>query len=327
MHMYLLGAAAKQTFADSVAGKVTLLALTAILGFASAFVLEQIKRKREPHKQISWDMDIERGLVAVSPSVKERVEVLYRNRPTNNLLAVRFKASNTGNQVVKSQYIRFEFSRLTTILDEDLDPPPPRELGAEQARIPELQQNETRYVIKHLERGQEVNFLFVVDGEDAGPPSPHPYNEEGDVSFIPRDVARVDEDTEHVQPFVFWTFFFLVIPTIFTSISGGDYPFSNAFLAGLRIVLLVPILPHVPAIARLAQRCVSRLVAEVKASQEVRISGRNFAFLSENSTLSGEISFEGDGSAKENPSLTEDDRTPNALDAEVKPSNPEELTR
>ena len=310
MNMYL--GASNQGFADSVTGKVSFLVLTAIIGFVSAYVLEQVKRRREPHKQISWDMDIERGLVAVSPSVKERVQVLYRNSPTDNLHAVRFRASNTGNQLIKDQYIRFEFGSRTTILDEGLDPSPPRELGVEQARMPDLPDNETRYVIKHLERGQEVNFLFVVAGQDAGQPVPYPYNEEGNVDFTPRDVARVTEDIEHVRPFVFWLFLFLVVPPVFSSVGSGDlfYLFGDAFMALLRIVLLIPLLLHLRPVARLAQRCVSKLIADVKASREVRISGGgNVALLSENSTLNGNIRFGQNGSSEERSSQAQSEMT------------------
>jgi hypothetical protein len=307
MRMYILGVAAKQGFADTTLGKASFLVLTAILGFVSAWVLAQLNRKKEPYKQISWDMDVERGLVAVNPSIRERVQVLYKNKPIDNLYAVRFRASNTGNQVIKNQYIRFEFSPLTSILDEGPDPLPPRELGVEQARTSELSEHETRYVIKHLERSQEVSFLFVVAGKDAGPPIPYPLNDEGNVDFIPRDAARVTEDIEHVQPFVFWTFFFLFIPSVFTS-TGYFGIFSDAFVTLLRIVLLIPILPHIWPIARLAQRCISRFIAEVKTSQEIRISGgESFAFLSENSTLNGDISFGSNGNGIKDPLMTQDD--------------------
>jgi hypothetical protein len=314
--MYLHEAAANQGFADSVTGKVALLVLTAIIGFVGSYVLEQYKRRREPHKQISWDMRVERGLVAVSPSVKERVQILYRNSPADNLHAVRFKASNTGNRVIKNQYIRFEFGPLTTMIDEGRDPPAPRELGVEQARTPDLPRNETRYVIKHLERRQEVDFLLVVAGKDAGEPVPYHLNDEGDVDFIPRDVARVTEDIEHVQPFAFWLFLFLFVPSIFGFVSNSFFfffsDFSGAFVVLLRVVLLIPVLLHLRPVTRLVQRCVSTLIADVKASQEVRISGgRNFTFLSENSTLHGDISFGQDESNEEKPSLAQDGMTPN----------------
>jgi hypothetical protein len=255
-------------------------------------------------------MDVERGLVAVSPSVKERVQILYRDNPAENLHAIRFRASNTGNQLVKDQYIRFEFGPLTTILDEGLDPIPPREIGAEPAHVPDLSSHETCYVIKHLEHGQEVSFLFVVAGKDAGQPVPHPYNEEGNVDFMPRDVARVTEDIEHVRPFLFWLFLFFTIPLVFTYVSSSDffYFFGGAFMVLLRAVLLVPVLLHLIPVVRLVQRCVARFISETKPPQDVRFWGDgNFAFLSENSTVSGSITFGQNGSGEASPSLTQED--------------------
>jgi hypothetical protein len=278
--MHQIEAASNSGFADTTTGKISFLVLTAVLGFVSAWVLAQINRKKEPHKQISWDMDVERGLVAVSPSIREHVKVLYEDRLIDNLCVVRFRAANTGNRVIKNQYIRFKFSEQTTILDEGPDPLPSRELGIEHELVPDLSRNETRYLIKHFESGQEVAFLFVVAGKDAGPPIPYPWNDEGDVDFAPRGAARVTEDVEHVKPFAFWVLLYWLVPGFFFFANDFGF-FGSSFAALVQLIFLIPILPHVAPMARLVQRYVVKLTAEAKAGQEVHISGaEKIAFLS-----------------------------------------------
>jgi Na+/H+ antiporter NhaA len=61
--------------ADTFWGKVLLGAIAAGIGFALSILVDRIKVRREPRKEISWDAHEEGGIVAVSPAIRERVEI------------------------------------------------------------------------------------------------------------------------------------------------------------------------------------------------------------------------------------------------------------
>lgn len=291
MHFLSTAAAAPQNFTDTTTGKATFLVLTAILGFVSALALEQIKRRRDPHKQLSWDMSIEQGLVAVSPTVKERVQVLYENRPTDNLHAVRFKVSNTGNQVIKDQYIRFEFDAQTKILDHRIDPAAPREIGVAEASLPEYGPNEVRYAIKHIEHGQDVNFAFTIAGDHAEPPTLYPFNPEGDVDFTRRDAAKDRADTEHIRPFLIGLIIFIFVPYILSPLAGSIS--TDAAIGLLRIILAIPVAPHIAPAARIIQRIIVKSLADTQESLRINTGvGSNVALFKEGSIMHGDITFQ-----------------------------------
>jgi hypothetical protein len=290
--MMYLAAQSGHSWTDGSAFKVVLPFATAVLGFVSSYVLELFRRKREIHKQISWNVETEQGMVSVSPSIQERVRVLYQGNHVDNLHAFRFVVTNSGNRVVKDQHIRFEFKRGVVVLDDELDPKPPREIGALRIFDPALEQNEIQYKIEHLERRQQVNFLFLVAGTEIEIPALHPYNKEGDVDFVQRDSERVRADSEHVRPFLSILLAFIVLPPMVR----GIWSFQEDLLGELisvviRAGLAVAALPHIPAITRLAQRIIANSV-EKRNGSDIEVKG-NAVVLVDRSNMGGDVHFGG----------------------------------
>jgi len=60
--------------------KVTIAVISAILAFLSAYILAQLKQRKEPKKQLSYNVSIREGLVEVKKDVREKVKVLSKYR-------------------------------------------------------------------------------------------------------------------------------------------------------------------------------------------------------------------------------------------------------
>lgn len=282
-------AATKESWLDSPTGKISILLLTALAGFMSSYLLERIKRRNQPHKQLSWEISSEQGLVSVSPSIREQVQILFRDNHVENLHAYNFRVTNSGNTVVKNQYIRFQFSASTTILEHGPDTSMPRELGMELIANPVLPPHEIRYLIRHLEVSQEAKILFLVAGSDVQQPVPYPLNEEGDVRFVRRDIAKVTEDAEHIRPFIIWGFSFIVFPLM-----AGELIFDSS-LAGLlegalRIAFFVPMSIHIAPVARMLQRALAA-IASSKSGGAVDVAGNALVLVGEYSQVYGGVAF------------------------------------
>jgi hypothetical protein len=249
---------AKGSSSTSITGGAIVAVLSAILGFVSAYAISQIQRRREPRKQLSWELQTEEVQLEVSSEIKERVGVLYRDTRVQNLTAVACQVSNTGNRVVKNEQVRFNFGDQAQVLEHSLYPPPEPELDAAQIDDHGLTDLDFVYRIGQLEIGQQVRFLFVLAGPNPiVSPAPHAKNEEGDVQFIRRGTERIVADQEHLRPFFVTLFAFLVVPLIISPLSGEfGFDFGGAILAAVRVVLLIPLLPHIAPIARLAQQLV-----------------------------------------------------------------------
>ncbi len=113
--------------------KVTVALVSAVLAFIGSFILLQFQKRRESKKMLSYDTFIRKGLVEVEEDVKEKVKVLYEGNEIKDLYHVACNVQNTGNTVVTNQYLRFEFSVGTSIVDKYYDPEPERELAVEES--------------------------------------------------------------------------------------------------------------------------------------------------------------------------------------------------
>jgi hypothetical protein len=252
---------------NSLMAKILLALVAGVIGFVSAAILDRRKARRDPRKQLSWDASEDRGIGSVRPGVSEKVKILYDGTEVNDLFLVRCNVTNTGNRVVKAQRLRFEFPRGCQILDCYPDPAPPKEYG-----LAELDQGdqttERLYSIGQLEVNQRVGLAFVVTGQTISGWAIHPHNNEGDVAFTRRDVARTLEDQAHVSAFLKYLFFLVLLPPIvsgaFGAFSFSDFRFIGTTLASiLSIWFLLLLSPHLlPTI-----RVVTRMLTEPKKDQ------------------------------------------------------------
>lgn len=253
-----LGVAKGSSFSSITGNAAVVAVLSAILGFASAYVIYQIQRRREPRKQLSWELHSEEAQLEVSSEIKERVGVLYRDTRVQNLTAVTCAVSNTGNRAVKNEQVRFNFGDQTQVLEHSLYPTPEPELGVVKVDDHGLTSLDFVYRIGQLEVDEQVRFLFVLSSQNPiTSPAPHAKNDEGDVQFIRRGTERIVADQEHLRPFFVTLFAFLVVPLILSPLSDAfGFDFGGAVLAVVRIILLIPLLPHLAPVARLAEQLV-----------------------------------------------------------------------
>jgi hypothetical protein len=229
----------------------------AVIGFIFALILARIQARGAPRKAISWAAEIEKP-PQLDKGKEGKLGVSYNGVPVKDLVQVRVLVENTGNTVIKNEYVRFKLPAGSKILEVATDPAPEPELGVSEVLEPGLSNMERRYKIGHLEVGQNVRFLLATDGGAwnswAGI---YPFNEEGDVLFQRRDIARAREDVEEVRPFIRSAagVFLLMILAIAT-----PYPTSLVF-AGLAAPLCIYIILIAPRIFQVVQRLISPAAA------------------------------------------------------------------
>jgi hypothetical protein len=193
--------------------------LSAVLAFLSGYALAGVSKKKGSGKKLSYNLSITNGVVQVDKEVKERVKILYNDELIDNLYNVEFELENTGDTVVKSQEIRFEFPEDTRILDFSFDPEPEPEMGATKIETGAgLKPHERKCRIGQIERGQKVGVQFAATNKaDIQEVKIHPFNEIGDVEFSPREIAKQMSDKEQVTKFLIYSIFYLLIPPVFDS--------------------------------------------------------------------------------------------------------------
>lgn len=262
----------------------SLAVFTAILGFIAAVITQRFQDRRSPRKGISWDVTIERP-ASLKKDDHNRIGISYNGRPVADLVQVRVLIENTGNTVVKNEYLRFELPSQATLLEMSPDPTPEPELGVEEVDEPPFSrplrpidsQPDRIYRIGHFEAGQIVSFLIVTDGgawntwDDI-----HPYNEDGGVPFQQRDIARAREDAEEVLPFIRMVTAFLLL-AILVSITPTP---ASYVLSGVALFPLVRIIIAAPRILRVVQQLLKLLsknlyTVTVADSQGIQIGDTN----------------------------------------------------
>jgi hypothetical protein len=165
--------------------------------------------------------------------------------------------------VVKDQYIRFALPSSVELVDVYLDPIPEPELGVKEVQLesPNGQGGpERRFHISHFERRQSLAFSFIVTGD--APPSLalHPFNQAGDVDFIPRSVSVASGQSQEVSVFVRLFILFILVPPVLRLLPnelGGRYLaiLSMLFL----LVLMVKRLGLVPTLIAQALQTLASL--------------------------------------------------------------------
>ncbi len=237
---------------------VVVAVLSAVLAFLSGYALAGIGKKKGSGKKLSYNLSIENGLIQIEKNVRKRVKVFYDSEAIENLYDVRFNLENTGNKVVKSQEIRFEFPEKTRILDFSFEPEPEEEMKVEKIDSG-LRDFESKVRIGQLEKDQSIGIRFTatstVDIQDV---KLHPYNEEGDVEFESRTINKALSDRDQVAKFLSLYIFYMIIPPILYL-----FPFIGDTLAAIvRFVILISlfkfIVPFSEIIADIIFRFISR---------------------------------------------------------------------
>jgi len=249
----LLSSASQNAASEEWALKIVLLIVGGAIGFAFSLLSDKIKTRRDPRKRLSYDFQVGSSMANVPASLTEKVAIFFEDvRVEGELFEVTCKFENTGNRVIKDQYLRFGFPSQTRILDAFLPGPPPPEIGVTEIPVPESALTDRRWQIEHLERGDSVTFGFLVSGPTATAPTVYPKNDEGDVELVLRSSAVADDDSRHVRPLLTLLLIYLFFPS-FSSL------FGSLFSDGVRLSLLILAFPHlVPASRYLSGRLTYR---------------------------------------------------------------------
>jgi hypothetical protein len=239
---------------DVLSNKYLVALAAALFGFFFSTLLEWRKNRKLPHKQLSWDAQVDSRLVEIESSMAGQILVTYAGKVVENLTSVIYRVTNTGNSVIKNQFLRFTFPERSKILKVYLDPEPEPELAVTEVTDAKKSREERRFELGHLEVGQSVQFRFLSDGGDWGTwTGVHPFNAEGNVDFQRRDVARVRADQEHVRPFFMYLVLLLTLPPF---ISLSILPLTDVARLAIALALIGLLIPHLAPVARLTERMV-----------------------------------------------------------------------
>jgi len=254
--------ASEAASADSLFGlgrdfweKAMIAVVGAVLGFIGNFALALMKKRSDPTKQISFDLQTQSRLVDVEERVQGKVRILYNESEVRDIYSAACNVENTGNTVVKRQFVRFTFPAESRILEKFFEPSPERELGVEEADLPELNNNEIRYQVAHLEAGQKIGFRFIIAGP-YGEPTLHPFNEEGDVKFLPRSISTAADHTRRSREFLRLLIMFSLIPQVFYIFPDE---LGSMAAASVRLAFLFLLLPRLSSFVHIVAQVLNRL--------------------------------------------------------------------
>jgi hypothetical protein len=244
-----------KTFLQNVAVAI----VSAILAFLSGYALSGLSRRQGSGKRLSYNLSLEKGLVTVEKNIKNKVKVLYEGQEVENLYHIKCDIENTGNTVVKSQYIRFEFPKGTDILDFSFDPVPEPEMKIEKISEAGLSSHEIKCRIGQIEREQRIGFRFTVTSSLDVELKLHPFNDSGDVEFSPRAVSKLANEQELITKFLTIYLMNILIPEIFDIIS---IPLSDLIGGLVRLVLLIYLYPLIVPFSQAVAKIISKWSSE-----------------------------------------------------------------
>ena len=239
--------------------------MSAVLAFLSGYAIAGVSRNKGSGKKLSYNLSITNGVVQIEKEVKERVKILYDDALIDNLYNVEFELENTGNTVVKSQEIRFEFPENTRILDFSFDPQPEPEMRVAKIESESgLKANERKCRIGHIEKSQKVKAQFAVTNKsDIQDVKVYPFNEIGDVEFSAREVAKQLSDKDQITKFLIYSILYFLIPPIFES-----FPilYGQIMAGAVRLVILFNLFTVIPSFAEACADLIIRLALFVSKS-------------------------------------------------------------
>lgn len=275
---------------DPFTEKVLVAIVTAILTLIVGYILFQLKERREPRKRLSYDLKTRHGLVAIEESIARYISLTYKGRSADKLTYVRCDIKNTGNTVIKAEFLRFEFSEGSQILDAYTEPLPPREYGVSEIAEPSLKPHERRYQIQHLEKQQQVGFRFVLSDTPEPEPRIVPFNEDGDVEVTAASISRAADDRQRIEHFIYLFVLSLIISQVF-SLLPAFLGIALSFMYGiLGIAMLMLLKPFSRAVAmaivnfgrpQQPEISISQLKQEKGASLSIA-AGHGYAHVSSN---------------------------------------------
>jgi hypothetical protein len=237
----------------------------------SGYALAGLSKKQGSGKKLSYSLSIDNGIVKIEKDIREKVKVLYESEEIENLYSIKVDLQNTGNTVIKSQEIRFEFPKETRILDFSFEPEPEQEMKVEKIRAG-LRDFEEKCKIGQIERGQSlgVRFTATSTAEIRGIKL-HPYNEGGDIEFTSKSITKALNDRDHIVKFLSLYILYLVVPPVLYL-----FPVIGETMAGIiRFAILIALFKSIVPFSEIVADIVFKLISKSKESSTINIFGNN----------------------------------------------------
>jgi hypothetical protein len=274
---------------------VAVAVLSAILAFLSGYALAGMSKRQRSGKKLSYSLSIENGLVKIEKDIRKRVKVFYNSEEIENLYNVNFDVENTGNTVIKSQEIRFEFPEETRILDFSFEPEPEQEMKVEKIETG-LRTFEKKCKIGQIERGQNLGVRFTATSTaEIGEIKLHPYNEGGDIEFASRSITKALSDRDHIAKFLSLYILYLVVPPVLYL-----FPVIGEMMTGLaRFVILISLFRLIIPFSEIIADIVFKLISKSEEGRIFNINGdvSNAVFGGENGNYQTYIHGENEGAS------------------------------
>jgi hypothetical protein len=114
-----------------------------------------------------------------------------------------------------------------------------------------------------------VGFRFVIAGP-YGEPTLHPFNEEGDVKFLPRAVSVAADHASRNREFLLFLIMSLLIPQVFYIF---PYQLGSMAAAAVRLGFLIVLLPRLGSFVHIIAQVLNRLALPHPPDVSVSIGG------------------------------------------------------
>jgi NADH:ubiquinone oxidoreductase subunit 3 (subunit A) len=198
------------------------LVLPAVLGFVSAILLDLYRSSKEKKKRLSYS-------TSINPKV-ETIKVTESNNHVqydSDIALADFVLENTGNQILKGQYIRLASPEGTKILDVKYSPEPEREM---EFKVYEdnLKVNEYACTIGYIKPKEKIGFHLLIENPKNSTIilSPHQKSiadDNEEVIFDSGLKSKADDDREIIRNFLVLLLIFVILPVPF------NFPISTEF--------------------------------------------------------------------------------------------------
>jgi hypothetical protein len=238
--------------------------VSGIIGFLASFIIERIKKKNEPRKQISYSTVVKSGIVGkIEKDIEGKIGILYNGKPAQNMFYALFDIENTGNQQVKNQEIRFEFTDDSEILDvfhspQKIEP----EMELKELFDSNLGNKQKKFRIGVIKPKEKLGFRFIIQGSknESLDFKYHPKNDD-DVGFVKVEDKKVADDIEQVRSFLMNCLIaFVVLPLIQQSVT---FELSMVFSSSSLAVFVVFILPNLEGFIKSVVNLVSKQQSDI----------------------------------------------------------------
>jgi hypothetical protein len=185
-------------------GKILIALAGAVFGFISSVALDMIRRRREPRRRLTYSLaSTPIALDIGDEAVSQKLELRYGNRSVKALHVVTCRLRNSGNQLIKNQYLRFEFPNNLIVRDCGFTGSPEPELQVvARADSPAWKQSgetdRVQFKIGHMEPRAEVGMFVVVEGESFTRPLVKGHNEDGTPEVVETAAEEILNERERL---------------------------------------------------------------------------------------------------------------------------------